>query len=110
MLRCVSICARLYVHTSLATPGIVNTDSFQLESALSNKQTSGEESGEVYREVAQQHETSAQRIIRGGGGGGGVEGGGQAQVDEQSMLGMQMKAVKPSTRSTGRSEWQPGPV
>lgn len=38
---CALVRARLGSHS-----GIVNADSFQLESALSNKQTSGEESGE----------------------------------------------------------------
>lgn len=58
------LCALVRAHHG-SHSGIVNTDSFQLESALSNKQTSGEESGEVYREITQQHKTSAQRIIRG---------------------------------------------
>ena len=51
---CVLVCVRFSSHS-----GIVNTDSFQLESALFNKQTSREESGEVYKEMTQQHETSA---------------------------------------------------
>lgn len=79
--------------------GIVNTDSFQLESALSNKQTSGEEERRGERQGLHR-----KNMAWGGGGVGG------AQVGEQSMLGMQMKAMEPSTRSTGRSEWQPRPV
>ena len=51
---CVLVCVHLSSHS-----GIVNTDSFQLESALSNKQTSREESGEVYKEITRQHKTSA---------------------------------------------------
>lgn len=98
---CIYLCVLVCVHLS-SHCGIVNTDSFQLESALFNKQTSREESREVYKEMTRQHETSAPWNHQGGGQ--------QVQVDEQGMLGMQMKAMKPGTRSTVRSEWQPCPV
>lgn len=58
MCMCLYLCVLVCVHLS-SHSGIVNTDSFQLESALFNKQTSREESREVYKEMTQQHKTSA---------------------------------------------------
>lgn len=55
---CLYLCVLVRVHLS-SHSGIVNTDSFQLESALSNKQTSREESREVYKEITRQHKTRA---------------------------------------------------
>lgn len=67
--RCARICLCVLVRAHLSChSGIVNTDSFQLESALFNKQTSREESGGVYKEMTRQHETSAPWNHRGRGG------------------------------------------